>query len=1209
MSIRILIPICAGLALSIASAGAAAADWPMWRCDAGRTAVTSAELPEKLALAWVRTLPPPRTAWKDEQDLMFDKVPMPVAAGDLLFLGSTVNDSITAYDLATGAERWRFYTEGPIRVAPAVWRDRVFAGSDDGFLYCLAAGTGELLWKFRGGPCERRLVGNERIISTWPVRGGPVIADDTVYFAAGVWPFMGAFVHALDCATGSVRWTNDGVSFVFRTLPHPGAAGFSGLAPQGHLVVAGDRLIVPGSRGKPFVFDRGSGEFLFVAEGVSPQVCAQGRLAFAGGQVFETGKGRTVKLVGFAYNSMPVLGADKWYAGGGGIYLPSTADVREVLVSPLKAATKVFELQSAIGKAAPLAITPFLRAGSRLVSPGKNDVKVIDPTTPEAQKVVWEGAVDGAPLGAIVAGGKLIVATETALHCFAAAPAQTVRYALDPGPAASAPSASDAARDILAVAGVREGYCLVLGIEDGNLVDALVRASDFHIVAVDPDASRIAALRTTFGARELYGTRVAAINAEPCDAVFAPYYAGLVVSENVARAGLPAGARFAERVVHVLRPYGGTACFALTAEQRAALADAVGAAKVPGTAIVEEDGLTLLVREGSLPGAADWSGQNADPGNTRVSRDTLVKAPLGVLWFGNSLSNTYVLPRHGEGPVEQVVGGRLFIEGNNSISAADVYTGRFLWSRSFPDIGKYYDNTLHQRGAHVLGANFFAVPDAVYVAAGLDCQALDPSSGRVLRTFTLPRADENEPPSPWQFLLVYEDLLLAGAEASFAPDDPTARALLYNTMASSRRLVAFDRHGGAVKWIHRAVESLPHYGIVAGNGKVFCIDRVSVEKTKALARRGLKPETSPHVLALDARDGRVLWSVERDAGQVLSYSATHDLLLADAALSGADGSVRWQLPRGTPPLHDGKWGPLVGEDSIITQLGREIDLRTGAIRMRSDADGKEQPWRIRRSYGCGPMAGGLQLVTFRSGCAGFFDLAHDGGTANLGGFRSGCTPNLIPADGVLCAPDYTRTCVCRYQNRSSLALVHMPDAEYWTFGADFDRGRMGLNFGAPGDRRAPDGTLWRAAPCPYDAAYGGRTLFAADPASPKCFVRHSSCMREGEGWKWVGASGAIGLRKLTIPHPGFRGAVKVRLYFAEPVHAEAGNRVFSVDIDGRRVLTDLDIVKEAGASLTTIVRESACQLAEKPALEVTFTPQCGEPLLCGIELIQRTPRQ
>ena len=55
------------------------------------------------------------------------------------------------------------------------------------------------------------------------------------------------------------------------------------------------------------------------------------------------------------------------------------------------------------------------------------------------------------------------------------------------------------------------------------------------------------------------------------------------------------------------------------------------------------------------------------------------------------------------------------------------------------------------------------------------------------------------------------------------------------------------------------------------------------------------------------------------------------------------------------------------------------------------------------------------------------------GTGNLGGFRSSCTSNLIPADGVLNAPDYTRTCVCAYQVQTSLAFVHMEDADSWTF--------------------------------------------------------------------------------------------------------------------------------------------------------------------------------
>ena len=49
-----------------------------------------------------------------------------------------------------------------------------------------------------------------------------------------------------------------------------------------------------------------------------------------------------------------------------------------------------------------------------------------------------------------------------------------------------------------------------------------------------------------------------------------------------------------------------------------------------------------------LPGSADWTHEHADASNTRVSRDQLVKAPLGLLWFGGS-SNEAILPRHGHG--------------------------------------------------------------------------------------------------------------------------------------------------------------------------------------------------------------------------------------------------------------------------------------------------------------------------------------------------------------------------------------------------------------------------------------------------------------------------------------------------------------------------------------------------------------------------------
>src|SRR5204863_4744055 len=134
--------------------------------------------------------------------------------------------------------------------------------------------------------------------------------------------------------------------------------------------------------------------------------------------------------------------------------------------------------------------------------------------------------------------------------------------------------------------------------------------------------------------------------------------------------------------------------------------------------------------------------------------------------------------------------------------------------------------------------------------------------------------------------------------------------------------------------------------------------------------------------------------------------------------------------------------------------------------LRSDPlTGKSAPWCWKRGYGCNTPLASVNLLTFRSGAAGYFDLASDGGTGNLGGFRSGCTNNLMVAGGVLVAPDYTRTCTCSYQIQTSLALVPDAETEQWTYSGftpslnDHIR-RLGINFGAPGDRLDDTGTMW-----------------------------------------------------------------------------------------------------------------------------------------------------
>ena len=145
-------------------------------------------------------------------------------SGGLLFFGSSADHKLHAIDAATGEERWSYFTDGPIRLAPVCSGGRVYCVSDDGHLYCLDAKSGKLQWKRRGGPGARRILGNDNICSIWPARGGPAIADGVIYWAAGIWPSEGIFIEALRLDTGKRAWLNDtdgfrSVSYTHLTLP------------------------------------------------------------------------------------------------------------------------------------------------------------------------------------------------------------------------------------------------------------------------------------------------------------------------------------------------------------------------------------------------------------------------------------------------------------------------------------------------------------------------------------------------------------------------------------------------------------------------------------------------------------------------------------------------------------------------------------------------------------------------------------------------------------------------------------------------------------------------------------------------------------------------------------------------------------------------------------------------------------------------------
>jgi outer membrane protein assembly factor BamB len=463
--------------------------------------------------------------------------------------------------------------------------------------------------------------------------------------------------------------------------------------------------------------------------------------------------------------------------------------------------------------------------------------------------------------------------------------------------------------------------------------------------------------------------------------------------------------------------------------------------------------------------------------------------------------------------------------------------------------------------------------------------------------------------------------------------------------SGSKMLVAMNRHTGEVLWKREAKYSFRHNAIVAADNKVFCIDGMTEAKLAYLKRRGLDLSKERTVYALDARTGDLIWKSDEDVfGTWLGYSTEHGVLLQAGSASGdrardevsrgmvayrgSDGKVLWKSAdsyRGPPILY---------HDWVVTQTGggsgsaaaeaKVFNLLTGEYVMRKHPmTGETIPWTWIRFKGCNTAVASENLLTFRSAAGAFVDLTSAQGTATLGGFKSGCTSNLIVANGVL----------------TSLALLHIPNIAYYTFNYYPNPSeptpvrQVGVNLGAPGNRYTENGTLWLEFP-----SVGGPSPdipIRAKYQNPQ-WIRHHNSRIEGK-YDWVAASGVTGVREVVVRmfiQPGdnpssvqafdkhiekipswsqdqIKGAFgkprpyTVRLYFAEIAGCEAGRRIFDVSLQGKQVLEGFDVAKEAGKTNRCVVKEFK-SIEIEDDLRVTLTPTGAtqaRPLLNGIEII------
>lgn len=631
-------------------------------------------------------------------------------------------------------------------------------------------------------------------------------------------------------------------------------------------------------------------------------------------------------------------------------------------------------------------------------------------------------------------------------------------YAVPKAPDLGAKTSSDMvelASNILQQAGVREGYCLVLGARDGKLSLELARQSRLQVIVVEEDESRIAAVRNVFTQAGIQGVRASVHKLSGTELPYGDLFANLIVSEAALESGrVP---KFSAAEVHrMLRPVGGVMLLGGPLATSEAWKRWLAGSPLAGASVQDRDGTWVSFRRPKLPGAGEWGHQYGGPDNSSCSQDELVQGDLQVAWWGDP--GPRPMPDRGNrNPAPLSVSGRLFVQGNRILFGIDAYNGTILWNVSAPEV----------RRANVTRdcSNMAASGDTLYVAHGRYCLAFDGQTGKQRARFEVPTRGADGP-RDWSYVAAGESILIGSRvkrEATYLGDDGEWYEEYSPDQVSrvtSDLLFALDPKEGGSLWEYRG-GAIVNSTLTIGDGMLFFIESRSKAAIQAPGNRLTNEQlTEQYLVALDLKTGRRLWEKAHDFSrcQFMTYlvygkntlvvtgtdkdknyhtfafnappagtltvaaadgespvgaGATATANANDPLAAGVGGRVLWtDVHHEDKGHHSGHLQHPVVIGNVFYSDQRSFDLVTGAT-LRRD---------LPERRGCGIMSAGRSAIFYRHHFQAMWDLKTNKRN-QFEGIRSGCWLGLIPAGGFLLAPETSAGCSCTHAIQTSVGYI------------------------------------------------------------------------------------------------------------------------------------------------------------------------------------------
>ena len=168
------------------------AGWPTYRHDTARSGASSVAVTGPLKERWMMDLR--------------GRLSSVTVAADSVFVAEVDRHTVHALDAATGRAKWYFAAGGRVDSPPTIHDGMAIFGCADGYIYCLRAADGQLVWRFRAAPLDERIMAFEQLESRWPVHGSVLVHDGKVHAIAGRSLFFdgGMRLCCLDATTGEL---------------------------------------------------------------------------------------------------------------------------------------------------------------------------------------------------------------------------------------------------------------------------------------------------------------------------------------------------------------------------------------------------------------------------------------------------------------------------------------------------------------------------------------------------------------------------------------------------------------------------------------------------------------------------------------------------------------------------------------------------------------------------------------------------------------------------------------------------------------------------------------------------------------------------------------------------------------------------------------------------------------------------------------------